>query len=96
MDDYEEEADPRAGADGAAPAPDRDPHHALNSPVGEPDPTEWPDPFEHRPDPRAPRDDVGGGDPHTPTGSTSTSEPHPHADPEATKSGPPERDHLDD
>lgn len=26
--------------------PDADPHEALNNPVGEPDPTEWPDPYE--------------------------------------------------
>ena len=46
---------------------DAEPHHALNNPVGEPDETEWPDPYEKRPDPR--------GDEHPPTGSTSTSEP---------------------
>jgi hypothetical protein len=34
--------------------PDEDPHHDLANPVGEPDPTEWPDPFETRPDPRDP------------------------------------------
>ena len=31
-----------------------DPHHELSNPVGEPDPTEWPDPYEKRPDPRDP------------------------------------------
>ena len=41
------------------------PHHALSNPVGEPDPTEFPDPYEQRQDPR----DLGEGDP-------STSEPH--------------------
>lgn len=35
-------------------AGERDPHHALNNPVAEPDPTEYPDPYERRPDPRDP------------------------------------------
>jgi len=47
---------------------DPEPHHALNNPVGEPDETEWPDPYEQREDPR--------DQDHPPTGSTSTSEPH--------------------
>jgi hypothetical protein len=62
---------------------DRDPHHELNNPVGEPDPTEWPDPYENRPDPRDPEDPDGmpfGEEPHPPPGSTSTSEPHPDQD----------------
>ena len=68
---------------------DRDPHHALNNPVGEPDPTEWPDPYEQRPDPK--------DQPHPATGSHSTSEPHPSQDPEAgDKAEPPERDNLND
>jgi hypothetical protein len=41
------------------------PHHALSNPVDEPDPTEFPDPYEKREDPR----DQGHADP-------STSEPH--------------------
>lgn len=75
---------------------DADPHHALNNPVGEPDPTEWPDPYEHREDPRAP--EVGGkpgAEPHAPTGATSTSEPHPSQDPEAEPTEAPERDVID-
>ena len=32
----------------------RDPHHELNNPVRDPDPTEFPDPYEKRPDPRDP------------------------------------------
>jgi putative phosphoribosyl transferase len=36
-----------------------DPHRPLNNPVGEPDPTEWPDPYEKRPDPRDPADPDG-------------------------------------
>jgi hypothetical protein len=62
---------------------DRDPHHVLNNPVGEPDPTEWPDPYERRPDPRDPEDPDGmpfGDEPHPAPGSTSTSEPHPDQD----------------
>jgi hypothetical protein len=31
-----------------------EPHHELSNPVAEPDPTEWPDPYERRPDPRDP------------------------------------------
>jgi hypothetical protein len=53
---------------------DPDPHHALNNPVGEPDETEWPDPYEERPDPR--------DEDHPPTGSTSTSEPAPERHPQ--------------
>ena len=64
------------------------PHHALNTPVGEPDPTEWPDPYEQRPDPR--------DEDHPPTGSTSTSEPHPAQDPEAEPWEGPKRDEVDD
>jgi hypothetical protein len=41
---------------------------ALNNPVGEPDETEWPDPYEKREDPR--------GDAPAPA-PPSTSEPHP-------------------
>lgn len=78
---------------------DRDPHHVLNTPVGEPDPTEWPDPYDRRPDPRDP---VGQGEepfgeaPHTPTGAESTSEPNPKQDPEAEPwAEAPKRDKLD-
>lgn len=80
--------------------PDREPHHELNNPVGEPDPTEWPDPYERRDDPRDSPDPDGepfGEEPHTPTGATSTSEPHPSQDPEAgDRAEPPERDKLDE
>ena len=68
---------------------DPTPHHALNNPVvDEPDETEWPDPYEQRPDPR--------DEDHPPTGSTSTSEPHPSQDPEAEPWEGPKRDRLDD
>jgi hypothetical protein len=69
------------------PPPDeRDPHHALNNPARDPDPTEWPDPFDKRPDPRDPLDrdeESFGEEPHPATGATSTSEPHPDQDIEA-------------
>src|SRR3954470_12555380 len=31
---------------------DREPHHELSNPAEDPDPTEWPDPYDKRPDPR--------------------------------------------
>ena len=67
---------------------DADPHDALNNPVRDPDETEWPDPYEDRDDPR--------DEDHPPTGSTSTSEPHPAQDQEAEPTEAPERDRLDD
>jgi hypothetical protein len=67
---------------------DPTPHSSLNNPVDEPDPTEWPDPYDKRDDPR--------GDERPVPGSTSTSEPHPSQDPEATDWEAPERDKLDD
>ena len=81
-----------AGHDPGDRSKDPAPHHALNSPVGEPDPTEWPDPYEKREDPMAPRD----GDTHTPPGAVSTSAPHPSQDPEASEWEAPEREKLDD
>ena len=56
----------------------QNPHRALSNPARDPDPTEWPDPYDKRPDPRDPAADAEGmdfGDVHTPTGATSTSEP---------------------
>jgi len=76
---------------------DRDPHHSLNNPVSEPDPTEWPDPYDKREDPRDPDGQGFGEQPHAPTGATSTSAPHPSEDPEAgDRAEAPERDKLDD
>ena len=78
---------------------DREPHHALNNPVGEPDPTEWPDPYEQRPDPRDPHDsdaDPLGFDERALPGSVSTSEPNPKQDPEAEPwAEGPKRDKID-
>jgi hypothetical protein len=76
----------------------RDPHHSLNNPATDPDPTEWPDPYDKRPDPRdpAPDDEPFGDESHTPTGATSTSEPHPDQDIEADYVEGPKRDKLDD
>ena len=78
---------------------DPTPHHVLNNPVGEPDPTEWPDPYDRNSDPRDGADpDAGpfGEQPHPPTGSTSTSDPHPSQDPEAEPWEGPKRDKLDE
>jgi hypothetical protein len=61
----------------------RDVHDALNEPATDPDPTEWPDPYDKRPDPRDPDsevDEMEFGEAHTPTGSTSTSEPNHEVD----------------
>lgn len=77
---------------------DPSPHHALNNPVGEPDPTEWPDPYDQREDPRDPEGSeqkAGGEAPHTATGATSTSEPPPAQDLEAEPSEGPKRDKVD-
>jgi hypothetical protein len=86
----------------APPPRDREPHHALNNPVGEPDPTEWPDPYDTRPDPLDPlgagpdADELPAGNPpHVPTGATSTSAPHPSQDPEAEPWEGPKHDKLD-
>jgi hypothetical protein len=79
---------------------DKEPHHALNNPIVDPDETEYPDPFEKRDDPRDPVDPDGmafGDEPHPPTGAGSTSEPHPGQDPEAgDRARPPKRENLDD
>jgi hypothetical protein len=76
----------------------RDPHHELNNPAEDPDPTEWPDPYDRREDPRDPDDPDRdfGDEPQTPTGATSTSEPHPDQDPENLPREATERDKLDD
>ena len=79
---------------------DPSPHHDLNNPVGDPDPTEWPDPYDTREDPRDPPDPDGapfGEQPHPPTGSRSTSDPNPKQDPEAEPwAEGPKRDKLDE
>ena len=78
---------------------DSSPHHALNTPVGEPDPTEWPDPYERREDPLDPPDPDAqpfGEEPHANPGATSTSEPHPSKDPEAEPWEGPKRDKVDE
>jgi hypothetical protein len=70
---------------------ERDPHHPLNEPATEPDPTEWPDPYDRRPDP------LGPDSPESVTaGATSTSEPHPSEDPEAVPEEKLERERLED
>ena len=62
---------------------DPDPLHTLNNPVKEPDPTEYPDPYDKREDPRDPKHvgtpaDPEDDDPVDPAPrAPSTSEPHP-------------------
>ena len=75
---------------------DPSPHHALNNPIGEPDPTEWPDPYERREDPRAPADDMFAEPPHPPSGALSTGAPHPADDLEAEPVEGPKRDKVDE
>ena len=79
--------------------PERDVHDALNEPATDPDPTEWPDPYDKRPDPRDPPDPDEapfGEEPHPATGSLSTSQPHPAQDPEAEPWEAPKRDKVDE
>jgi hypothetical protein len=68
----------------------KDPHHALNNPVvDDPDPTEYPDPYDTREDPL--------DESHPQTGAESTSEPPLSQDPEVENGGkPPRREKLDD
>jgi hypothetical protein len=73
---------------------DERPYGSLSNPATGADPTEWPDPYERRPDPRFPVDARDGQVPHTPDGATSTSEPHPDEEPSDTEA--PERDRLDE
>jgi hypothetical protein len=77
--------------------PPPDPHHVLNHPATDPDPTEWPDPYDKRPDPRdptGPGEQPFGDESHVPPGTTSTSEPHPDQDIEAAPVKPRRRDKL--
>ena len=73
---------------------DKEPHHVLNNPVGEPDPTEWPDPYDKREDPRDPAN-ADDEDARPAPGAQSTSEPHPSKDPEAPDWEGPKRDKID-
>ncbi|HEY2477234.1 MAG TPA: hypothetical protein VGI17_00725 [Solirubrobacterales bacterium] len=91
---------PKPKAAKPKPAKPKGPHSALNNPVGEPDETEYPDPYEKRPDPRDPVDPDGepfGEEPHPATGAESTSEPPLEIDPEVgDRAKPPKRENLDD
>lgn len=88
------------GADPGDHSGDSEPHHALNNPATDPDPTEWPDPYDRREDPRDPPDpdrQPFGEERHPPTGAESTSEPNPKQDPEAEPwAEGPKRDKVDD
>jgi hypothetical protein len=81
-------------------APKQEPHHTMNNPATDPDATEWPDPYDRREDPRDPSNSERmpfGDDHHSPTGSRSTSEPHPKQDPEAEPwAEGPKRDKIDE
>jgi hypothetical protein len=81
---------------GRDPDEERDAHSALNNPAEDPDPTEWPDPYDRRPDPRFPPEAREGEAPHTPEGALSTSEPHPDEDVEDSAREALERDKLDE
>jgi hypothetical protein len=93
------DAPPKPAAEPGDMSGGKDPHHALNNPVGEPDETEYPDPYETRPDPLDPVDPDGepfGEEPHPATGAESTSEPPPEQDPEVgDRAKPPNRENLD-
>ena len=69
---------------------ERDVHDALNEPASDPDPTEWPDPYDKREDPRGPDEE------HPASGSTSTSEPPGPQDEEAEYFEGPKRDKVDE
>lgn len=79
---------------------DASPHRVLGNPARDPDPSEWPDPYDKREDPRDPPDPDGepfGEESHPQPGSTSTSEPHPSDDPETGERWEgPKRDKVDD
>lgn len=87
----EEDRDWRERLRDEGPEPDdADPHRSLANPAEDPDPTEWPDPYDKREDPRDEPDGDGGR--RAEPGATSTSEPHPREDPEATRANAPEYD----
>jgi hypothetical protein len=90
---------PKPDAEPGNRSDDKGPHQALNNPIGDPDQTEYPDPYETRPDPRDPVDPDGapfGEEPHPATGAESTSEPPLENDPEHPEGGrPPRRENLD-
>jgi len=78
---------------------DPTPYTQLNNPATDPDPTEWPDPYDKRSDPRDPRDPDSqpfGDEPHPSPGAQSTSQPHHDQDIEAPATDAPEGDRLDD
>jgi hypothetical protein len=61
------------GPDATDPS-DEEPHHGLNNPASDPDETEFPDPYERRPDPKGPERE------RAEQGAPSTSEPPPPRD----------------
>lgn len=94
------DAPPKPEAEPGDRSGDEEPPRALSSPAEDPDPTEWPDPYDKRSDPLGPPDPdraESGEVAHTPPGAESTSQPHPSQDLEAgERATPPEREKLDD
>jgi hypothetical protein len=74
--ELEREHSRRADANPGNHSEDAEPHHMLNNPVGDPDPTEFPDPYDEREDPLGP-EDADGEERRPHPGAFSTSEPHP-------------------
>jgi hypothetical protein len=70
------------------------PYSELSNPADDPDPTEYPDPYDKREDPRDEPDGDGGW--RSEPGAVSTSEPDPDVDPEAIGANPPKRENLDE
>jgi hypothetical protein len=64
---------------------DPEPHHTLNNPAGDPDPTEWPDPYEKRKDPRDP---AAVDTPADPTEDEEEPRPNPRAPSTSDPPGP--------
>jgi len=93
------EQDRRGGRDLPPPGDPSDPPPRPTNPVRDPDPTEWPDPYDKRPDPRDPAtvdtpadpaDTEADGDPAP--RDPSTSDPHPpQSYDRAKRDDPPER-----
>ena len=65
----------------------RDPHHQINRPARDPDPTEYPDPYERRPDPRDPAAVDTPADPVDPAAREEHDQPH--QDPSTSDPHPP-------
>ena len=95
------EADRRAGRDLPPPGDPTDAPERPTNPVSDPDPTEWPDPYDKRPDPRDPASVDTPADPADPEAERqadpaprdpTTSDPHPpRSRDRARRDDPPQR-----